>query len=75
VLRLVEMSKDIRRRRKERVRDIQWEREIQDDWERSRHRHHHDHHHDHHLHPWDNERVVEREVIYDDRRPVRGYLH
>jgi len=75
VLRLVEMSKDIRRRRKERVRDIQWEREIQDDWERSRHRHHHDHHHDHHFHPWDNERVVEREVIYDDRRPVRGYLH
>lgn len=74
MLRLVELSEDIRRYRKDRVREIQWERDVTEDWERRRHRHHHHHHHP----PppgWDNERVVEREVIYDDRRPVRGYLH
>lgn len=63
VLQLVEMSDDIKRYRKDRVREIQWERDWRDDWDR-RHRHHHHHHH-----PWDDERVREREVIYDSRRP------
>lgn len=70
VLQLTELSNDIKRYRKDRVREIEWERDVTEDWERRRHRHHHHHGPG----PWDEERVVEREVIYDDRRPVRGYL-
>lgn len=62
VLELVEISDRIRARRKDRIREIQYEREIRDEWERERrHRARHDR--------WDDERerVVEREVIYHDR--------
>lgn len=65
VLQLVELTEDIKRFRKDRVREIAWERDWKDDWDR---RHRHPHHHHHHHHPWDNERVREREVIYDNRR-------
>ncbi|POR34196.1 Uncharacterized protein TPAR_05589 [Tolypocladium paradoxum] len=77
VLRLTELSDSIRHARKERVRDIQWERDWRDEWERPFRRHHHDHHHDHwrsSREEWDDERVREREVIYDSRRPAGGYL-
>lgn len=81
VLRLTELSDTIRRARKERVRDIQWERDWRDEWEQPFRRHHHDRHHDrHHDHwrssreEWDDERVREREVIYDSRRPAGGYM-
>ncbi|ROV94222.1 hypothetical protein VSDG_05687 [Cytospora chrysosperma] len=65
VLELVEISDRIRARRKDRIREIQFEREVRDDWDRaSRHR----------PRPrWedDRERVVEREVIFDSGRPRR----
>ena len=57
MLELVELSEDIRRDRRERIRQIQWERErLNDRRERQ---------------PWDERRVVEREVIYEGRRPGR----
>lgn len=66
VLQLVQMSDNIRRRRKDRVREIQWEREYRDEWERERHHHHHHSHSRHRRPKWDeDERIVEREVIYD----------
>ncbi len=56
VLRLVELTEDIKRDRRERIREIQIERDIA---ERRRQP----------LAlpapPWDEERVVEREIIYD----------
>ena len=62
VLRLVELTEDIRRDRRERIREIQAER----DMERRR------------LplalpapQAWDEERVVEREIIYDRAPPRR----
>ncbi|TPX13908.1 uncharacterized protein E0L32_005608 [Thyridium curvatum] len=61
VLELVERSDRIRRIRKDRIREIQWERDYRDGWER-RHRHHHHGR-------FNDERVVEREVIYDRREP------
>ncbi|KAI0142069.1 hypothetical protein BJ166DRAFT_93036 [Pestalotiopsis sp. NC0098] len=69
VLEIVTLSDKIRKQRKERAREIEWEREARERWER-KHRHHHKHR------DWDDERVVEREVIYEhERKPVRGYLH
>jgi len=62
VLQLVELSDEIRRFRKDRVREIQYERDWRDEWDR-RHRHRH------RPEPWDSERVREREVVYDSRRP------
>ncbi|CAM1506369.1 Fc.00g060100.m01.CDS01 [Cosmosporella sp. VM-42] len=66
VLHLVDISDEIRRARKHRAREIEYEREYRDDWERSRHRHHGG------APKWDE--VVEREVVYDSSRPSRGYL-
>ena len=70
---MTDLSDEIRRFRKDRLRDIDWER----DHER-RHRHHHHHHLPRRLPgPWDDERITEREVIYDSHGPVRevrGYL-
>ncbi|KAK7740717.1 hypothetical protein SLS53_005185 [Cytospora paraplurivora] len=65
VLELVEISDRIRARRKDRIREIQYEREIRDDWDRERR---------HRPRPrWedDRERVVEREVVFDTSRPRR----
>ncbi|KAL7620946.1 hypothetical protein AAE478_008257 [Parahypoxylon ruwenzoriense] len=66
VLELVNMSDEIRRTRRRRAHEIEWEREHRDSRDRR------------HRHRWslnwdkiDDERVVEREVIYD--RPTRGY--
>ncbi|PHH80407.1 hypothetical protein CDD83_3763 [Cordyceps sp. RAO-2017] len=76
VLRLTELSDEIRRVRKERVREIQFERDWRDEWERPFRRHLPDHH-DHwrsSRDEWDDERVREREVVYDSRRPARGYM-
>ncbi|KAJ6446833.1 2-isopropylmalate synthase [Purpureocillium lavendulum] len=73
VLQLTELSESIRRARK--VREIKWERDFYDEWDHPYRRHHHDHHHGHHHdhrhRGWDDERVREREVIYDSRRPAR----
>ena len=57
VLELVELSEDIRRDRRQRIREIQWERERLNDRRDRR--------------PWDEERVVEREIIYEGRKPGR----
>ncbi|KAK5019370.1 hypothetical protein LTR16_000635 [Cryomyces antarcticus] len=57
VLELVELSEEIRRDRRERIREIQWERE---ELERRPERR-----------PIYDERIYEREVIYDGRRPGR----
>lgn len=62
---MVEISDRIRARRKDRIREIQFEREVRDDWEQPRR---------HRPRPrWedDRERVVEREVIFDSGRPRR----
>ncbi|RCI08667.1 hypothetical protein L249_4664 [Ophiocordyceps polyrhachis-furcata BCC 54312] len=72
VVRLTNLSEDIRRARKERVREIQWER---DEWERPFRRHMNDHYdHWRSREEWDDERVRERDVVYDSHRPNRGYL-
>ncbi|GKT92498.1 conserved glutamic acid rich protein [Colletotrichum tofieldiae] len=66
VLELVQVSDDIRRFRKDRVRE--YEREwVHDDWDRRSHHHHH------RRGPskYDDERVYEREVVYDSQRPRR----
>lgn len=71
VLRLTELTERIRRARKDRVREIEWERDI--DWDRHRHRHHH---HNHGRRPsggWDDEHITEREFVYDSRKPGRVY--
>lgn len=65
VLRLVDISDEIRRSRKQRARELEYEREFQFDYERDRHRHSHSHPR------WDD--VTERETFYDSR-PPRGYL-
>lgn len=69
VLQLVNVSDSIRRARRERAREIEWEREARDRWER-RHRHRRSIGWD----KYDDERIVEHEIIYD-RKPLRGYLH
>jgi hypothetical protein len=64
----VQLSDSIRRASKERAREIQWEREFRDEWERERR-------HRHRPRPprekiYEDERVVvDREVVYD--RPPR----
>ncbi|RYP77532.1 hypothetical protein DL771_001105 [Monosporascus sp. 5C6A] len=70
VVELVNMSDEIRRARRRRAREIEWEREHRDGWDR---RHHH--HHNRLSLNWDkmdDERIIEREVIYD--RPSRTYM-
>ena len=70
VLQLVNLSESIRRERRERIREIERERERlerrdkdREEWEmverteRRRER------------PYDDERIIEREIIYDGRRP------
>ncbi|KAI0125284.1 hypothetical protein BJ170DRAFT_598103 [Xylariales sp. AK1849] len=68
VLELVNISDTIRRSRRERAREIEWEREARDRWE-NKHRHRRS------AGGWDDERerIYEHEVVYD-RKPVRGYL-
>ena len=74
VLRLVQISDDLRARRRERVRQIEWENKMPPAPE----------HHHHHLphtptrpmlpeRPWDEERIVEREW-YDRRPPMRPQI-
>ena len=70
-MQLTQLSEDIRRARKDRVRELQYERGMRERFERPRPRRR--------SRPrsggdWDNERVVEREVIYDSHGPVRGYI-
>ncbi|KAI3544874.1 hypothetical protein CSPX01_05393 [Colletotrichum filicis] len=67
VLELVQVSDDIRRFRKQRVRE--YEREwVHDDWDR---RSSHHHHHRGPSSKYDDERIYEREVVYDSQRPRR----
>jgi hypothetical protein len=60
-LRLVEISEDLRRGRRERIRELEWERQHDATPERPR------------LalpaQAWDEERVIEREIIYDRAPP------
>ncbi|KAK3330579.1 hypothetical protein B0H66DRAFT_68374 [Apodospora peruviana] len=77
VLQLVQLSEDIRRARKERAREIQWEREWREEWDRDRYHNHHHHHHSKHRHSvdrYEDERITETEVVYDTR-PSRTYRY
>lgn len=73
MLELVNISDAIRRARKERAREIEWERESRERWERQ---HHHHHRGSIGRAKYDDERIVEREreVVIDRQHPVRGYL-
>jgi len=74
VLKLVEMSESIRRERRDRIREIERERERlerrdrdREEWEmveRSERRRDRDR-------SFDDERIIEREIVYDGRRPPR----
>jgi len=59
----VELTEDIKRDRRDRIREIQWEREVRPERERPRKQIP--------AGPWDEERVFEREVVYEG--PKRGY--
>jgi hypothetical protein len=72
VVALMERSDRIRAARKERAREIAYEREWRDDWE---HRNHHHHHRHKYSVDYEDDRVVEREVHYESRHPGRGYRH
>ncbi|KAH6628334.1 hypothetical protein F5144DRAFT_493425 [Chaetomium tenue] len=72
VLRLVQLSDRIRAARKERAREIAYERDWREDYE---HRDHHHHHRHRYSVDYEDERVVEREVHYESRHPGRGYRH
>ena len=65
VLRLVELSEDLRRERRERIRAIEWERahEPEPEPERERPRRQLA------AEPWDEERIYEREIVYDRPPP------
>ncbi|TWU75139.1 hypothetical protein ED733_003060 [Metarhizium rileyi] len=67
VFQLTQLTERIRRHRR-RYREMEWERDYRDDWHHRYRRHHRPHH------EWDDERVREREVIYDSRGPARGYF-
>lgn len=74
MLQIVNLSDSIRKARKDRAREIEWERDARERWER-RHRHH-----KHGGWDRDDERVVEHEIIYErererERKHPRGYLH
>lgn len=58
----------MRRHRKERIRELQHEREMRDEWERDRRRGHRSR-----GPKWDDERIVEREreVVFDTGRSRR----
>ncbi|KAK1779950.1 hypothetical protein QBC45DRAFT_349780 [Copromyces sp. CBS 386.78] len=72
VLRCVQLSDKIRQARKDRIREIQWEREYsRDDYDFRDHHHNNQSHSRHRSRDdrWDDERerIVEHEVIYDSR--------
>ncbi len=71
MLELVKLSDRIRRARKDRLREIEWERDYHDDWDTDYHRHSR---RNHSGTGYEDERITEREVIYDSGRPIRGYL-
>ncbi|KAK4181384.1 hypothetical protein QBC36DRAFT_97224 [Triangularia setosa] len=73
VVRLVNLSDRIRQSRKDRAREIQYEREWRDEWDQRHHHHSHSHSSSRHRH--DDERVVEREIIYDSHRHPRQYRY
>ncbi|KAK4042472.1 hypothetical protein C8A01DRAFT_13885 [Parachaetomium inaequale] len=72
VVRLMEHSDRIRAARKERAREIAYERDWREDWD---HRNHHHHHRHKYSVDYEDDRVVEREVHYESRHPGRGYRH
>ncbi|AEO54680.1 hypothetical protein MYCTH_2076744 [Thermothelomyces thermophilus ATCC 42464] len=72
VVRLVNLSDRIRAARKERAREIAYEREWRDDWD---HRNHHHHRRRRYSVDYEDDRVVEREITYETRHPGRGYRH
>ncbi|KUJ08205.1 uncharacterized protein LY89DRAFT_337904 [Mollisia scopiformis] len=66
VLELVQVSESIRRERKQRLREIEYERERMERWERKEKRRERE------RDDYTDERIIEREVIYDGRPPRRG---
>lgn len=69
VLELVRLSDDIIRARKDRLREVKWEREHHIDWDREQHHRHR--HHRQSVDRYDDERIVEREVVFENRAPSR----
>ena len=74
---MVQLSDQIRRARLPHghTHEVRYEREYRSDWEREGRPHHYHRHHHHHHRPhskYEDERVVEREVIYDSAG--RGYF-
>jgi hypothetical protein len=75
VLQLVKLSEQIRRERQERIREIERERarmekreREREEWERMERRR------SRALPEYEDERIIEREIIYDGRRPPRRSL-
>ncbi|KAE8443175.1 hypothetical protein EG329_002273 [Mollisiaceae sp. DMI_Dod_QoI] len=66
VLHLVELSEAIRRERKQRLREMEHERERMEKWDRR------DRRRERERDDYTDERIIEREVIYDGRPPRRG---
>ncbi|KAG5931097.1 hypothetical protein E4U53_001949 [Claviceps sorghi] len=77
VLQLTELSSRIRRHR-QRHREVEWEREYMDDWYRRHPRNYYEQrphpHRREYDYEWDDERVREREFIYDSRGSGRGHM-
>ncbi|KAG6056075.1 hypothetical protein E4U17_002500 [Claviceps sp. LM77 group G4] len=73
VLQLTELSSRIRRRRRRYV-EADREREYMEDWYRRHPRDHYEQRPRRYDYEWDDERVREREVIYDSRGSGRGYM-
>ncbi|KAF5130860.1 hypothetical protein E5D57_007209 [Metarhizium anisopliae] len=67
VFQLTQLTERIRRHRRHH-REVEWERDYRDDWHHRYRRHHRP------RHEWDDERVREREVVYESRGPARGYF-
>ncbi|KAK3987421.1 hypothetical protein QBC44DRAFT_119466 [Cladorrhinum sp. PSN332] len=74
VVRLCQVSDRIRLSRKDRAREIEWEQSWRDEWNRGHH--HHAHYQSGSRSRYDDERVVEREIVYDSHhhRP-KNYRH
>lgn len=72
VLQLVQLSDAVRRARKDRVKEIQWEREYRDEMDREYRYHHHHQGHSRSRSKYDNETTVD--VSYEhNHRGSRGY--
>lgn len=71
----MQLSDRIRAARRERARELAYDREWRDDWDHQHRGHHHHHRHRYSVDFVDDERVVEREVVFDSRHPSKGYRY